>query len=60
MAAVSTERNADRVYRAKAGAPALVDVPPSRFLAIDGKGSPDDPSFPERSKTILRRPVRGA
>jgi len=35
----------ERLLRAKAGSPALVDVPPARFLMIDGSGSPDDSAF---------------
>lgn len=35
----------EQLYKAKAGAPALVQVPPARFLAVDGNGSPDDEAF---------------
>ena len=37
----------ERLYRAKAGVLELVEVPPARFLAIDGKGRPGDETFQE-------------
>ncbi len=33
------------LYRAKPGEPVLVDVPPARFLAVSGKGTPGDQSI---------------
>lgn len=35
----------DDLYRGKAGRPVLVEVPPARFLMIDGRGSPDGEEF---------------
>lgn len=37
----------ETLYRATAGKPALVEVPPAKFLVVDGSGSPDDPAFQE-------------
>lgn len=45
--ATATFTTHDALYRAKAAKPALVDVPPARFLVIDGQGSPDSQDFKE-------------
>jgi hypothetical protein len=47
MGKVSNTAEHEQLYVAKAGAPALVDIPPARFLAVDGAGSPDDEAFQE-------------
>ncbi len=45
MGTATTITTHDDLYRGKAGRPALVDVPPARFLMIDGQGSPDGEEF---------------
>lgn len=45
MSTTTTITTHEELYRAKAGRPAAVDVPPARFLMIDGSGSPDGEAF---------------
>jgi hypothetical protein len=46
MASVTTRPPThEELYRAKPNAPALVAVPPARYLMIDGSGKPGDESF---------------
>lgn len=41
------------LYGARAGKPALVDVPPFRFLMVDGEGDPNTaPAFVEAIQTV--------
>jgi len=49
-----TERDGDaRLYRARAHVPELIDVPPARFLAIDGRGEPGDEAFQEAIRALF-------
>jgi hypothetical protein len=42
MAGVTaTTRTHEQLYRAKVGAPEMVEVPPARFLMLDGHGDPN-------------------
>jgi hypothetical protein len=45
VATATANMSHDDLYKAKAGTPALVEVPPARFLMIDGQGSPDGEEF---------------
>jgi hypothetical protein len=46
MAAVLEQRvTHEELYRARAGSPTLVEVPPARFLRIDGAGAPGGERF---------------
>lgn len=45
MTPATTITTHDGLYRAKAGRPEIVEVPPARFLMIDGSGSPDAEAF---------------
>ena len=45
MRKATTIATHDDLYRGKVGKPALVEVPPARFLMIDGRGSPDSEEF---------------
>jgi hypothetical protein len=42
----------DDLYRGKAGEPTLVEVPPGRFLIIDGQGGPDGEEFQKAVATL--------
>jgi len=45
MGTATTITTHDDLYRGKVGRPGLVDVPPARFLMIDGQGSPAGEEF---------------
>jgi hypothetical protein len=40
------------LYKARAGKPVLVDVPPLQYLMIDGEGSPDSKAFADALETL--------
>ncbi len=40
------------LYAARAGKPAIVDVPKLRFLAVDGTGDPNEPAFTESIQAL--------
>ena len=40
-------------YRARAGVFEVVDIPPSRFLMIDGQGDPNDQRYSDAVSTIF-------
>jgi hypothetical protein len=45
MTTIATPQTHEELYRATAGTPVLVEVPPARFLMIDGHGRPGDERF---------------
>ncbi len=52
MSSSTTIWSHEDAYRTRAGEPALVEVPPARFLVIDGSGSPGGDPFEEAVRAL--------